>query len=689
MAELAELAAAVRTSRLVSLVGTAGAGKTRLAMEFAGRYEHAQVVELASVTRVADAVAAALGVSAWHEVAEQALLVLDNCEHVLDDCRNLVPLLHTECPGLRVLVTSREALHLPGEVVLPVYGLGTDAVELFADRARRVTPEFKLTDETLVRVTEVCERLDGLPLAVELAARLVRPLPLEEIVARLDEPFSVLVSGWRSAPGRHRDLRAAIGWSHDLLTPEEQAVFRRLSVLAGGFDLDAARAVAAGSHPRPDAVVRNLERKSLVTRHGADRFRMLESIRHFAHERLTTSGEETVVRQRMVAWLVGLVGDVRRAGSLTWQRMLLEHDNLVHAIDHLMPGDERRLLLAGALAAARINYGYAEDTRRLLVQELEHDHPDSPSRVLAVREAARIAQMLGDADAAKELLRKAIERARASGRDEDLTPLLRTAGYLAVMRGDYADAIRIDRERAEVACVLGDAREHAHALNGLAWALLAHGDWAQAARLVELARSVPAEGEDSSSTAHTAAVIALERGDLAAAHDLLTEALSVNRDSMMLSRWRLEGVAMLALRRKQPERALRLLTAVGHLCDQRGIVADPWWRGRVREAESAAVAAVPAALAESIAEWAQEVELADVVGYALGTENPRAVDELSEPEVEVLRLLARGRTSREIAAGLGLSERTVESRVRSIRTRLGIESRSQLVAWAAKTAELT
>ena len=236
----------------------------------------------------------------------QTLIVLDNCEHLLDAAASLAAELLATCPGLQILATSRESTGVPGEVTfqVPSLSLADEAIELFVDRARRVRPDFTVADDNAATVTEICKRLDGMPLAIELAAARVRALSLEEIVGSLHDRFRLLTGGARTAVRRQQTLRASVDWSHALLTETERILFRRLAVFLGGFDLDAAQAVAGDAEVERYQILDQLALlvdKSLVTAEntsGRTRYRLLETVRQYAQEKLGESGEAEAVRSR-------------------------------------------------------------------------------------------------------------------------------------------------------------------------------------------------------------------------------------------------------------------------------------------------------------------------------------------------------------------------------------------------------
>ena len=324
-AEMTELRQLMAESRLVTLTGAGGAGKTRLAIEIAGQLvdefgDGVWYVDLAPITHpdlVALTMARALGLpdqpgrsiedALVRFISDRPMLVvLDNCEHLPGACATLAVALLGECPAVKLLATSRESIRAVGEITwqVPSLSLDDEAIELFIDRARQVRRDFAVTDVNAATVTEICRRLDGMPLAIELAAARIRALSLTEIVDSLHDRFRLLTGGARTAVRRQQTLRASVDWSHALLTEPEQVLFRRLSVFMGGFDLDAAQAVGGGSDVERYQVLDQLTLlvdKSLVMAEntsGRTRYRLLETVRQYALEKLGESGEADVVRTR-------------------------------------------------------------------------------------------------------------------------------------------------------------------------------------------------------------------------------------------------------------------------------------------------------------------------------------------------------------------------------------------------------
>ena len=384
--------------RLVTLTGAGGCGKTRLALAVGAGIvevfaEGVWLVELGSLvdpSLLPHTVAMSLGVREDPSrpildtlllslKPRQLLLLLDNCEHLIEACAAFVDQLLAECPGVRLLATSREPLRIPGETTWPVPSLDvpdqrqnqsldevarSPAVQLFLERAQAVQPAFVLTAQNASSIGRICQRLGGLPLAIELAAAWLRALGVEEIVERLDRSITLLVGGSRTAPDRQQTLRATLDWSHALLTPREQVVFRELAVFAGGWTLEAAEAVCAEDEFDGAEVLELVGRlvdKSLVVmeeRLGRARYNLLEPIRQYAWERLVGAGTERVAaaRQRHLAWYLGLAEDSDT--FLTWTpqhpgltQLQAEHDNLRAALAWSLETDpEGAVRLAGCLA---------------------------------------------------------------------------------------------------------------------------------------------------------------------------------------------------------------------------------------------------------------------------------------------------------------------------------------------------
>jgi len=466
--ETEEIAALLQGHRLLTLTGPAGAGKTRLALQVAAsgpeRFPDgvrlADLAAVASADLVADTLARALGVSpqptrpvrdSLRDAARelQCLLLVDNCEHVVTEAAELVSDLLTAGGRLRVLATSREVLGVPGEVSYEVQPLpvpsrrassraatagGYGAVRLFVDRAMQASPGFVLTDANASAVAALCQRLDGLPLAIELAASRVRSFPPATLLELLDQRFELLSGGARTVAPRHRTLRAAIDWSYDLLDDDERALFDRLGVFPADFDYDAVEAVCAtnGSDGEVVRLLPALVDKSLVSTAGGDppRYRLLESLRAYAAERLAASGADTDLRQRHGAHYLALAElaaeRLRGPEQRAWlERLRIEQPNLRAGLDHCVSsGDiETALRWISSLEVFWDGTGQRREAHEWIRQALAcGDPPATPASVAGLSAASALLQPWDD-EAALRLAQWAaqlasdlgdIERARAA-----------------------------------------------------------------------------------------------------------------------------------------------------------------------------------------------------------------------------------------------------------------------------------
>jgi predicted ATPase/DNA-binding CsgD family transcriptional regulator/class 3 adenylate cyclase len=488
LAERAAVAALLRGERLVTLTGVGGAGKTRLAAQAAADQverwpDGVWWVELETVTDAADVaevVAAAVGVlvepvrgplgSVTVQLRERRLLVcLDNCEHVLDGAAELADALLRSCPEVTVLTTSREPLGVPGEAVWQVPPLAEDdALALFVERAGAVRPWFTLDASSEAALRTTCSRLDGMPLALELAAAWLRTLTPQQIEAGLDDRFALLVRGPRGAAPRQQTLAASIEWSHALLEEPDRIVFRRLAVFAGGFDLEAARSVCAAGVVGRDEVLGAIGRlvdKSLVVaeeRGGEARYRLLETIRQFAGDRLDEAGEASATRDRhLVAFLAvaeGIEPELRRDMDAWRTRLELEHGNLRAALDWGLaaPDPERGRRLAATLPWLWHLHRHGPegiDYLRRAVRRAPQDRSRLQARLLTG--IALVADTAGPLDLEFDAAQRALEIATEQG-DEPLRALCLTLSAVGQFFTDFGAAWRLSIEAVHVAEGAGD-----------------------------------------------------------------------------------------------------------------------------------------------------------------------------------------------------------------------------------------
>ena len=486
--------ALIRTSRLVSLTGVGGSGKTRLAQQVGirvaatfphgvwfvdlapvanpellpGVVAHALDVPEKAVATIADALAE------WLR-ARHLLLILDNCEHLIDACATFAASLLRAAPTLRILATSREALNVPGEAVwrvppleLPPESealastdmLAFDALRLFADRAAAVT-SFQVTPENVTTVAEICRRLDGVPLAIELAAARVKILSVDQIRERLRDRFRLLAGGGRTVVARQRTLEATVDWSYDLLTETERLLLARLSVFSGGWTLEAAEAVCVGGAIRDGDVLELLARlvdKSLVIVDVSERdarYRLLETIRQYAQNRLVQLGDLAALSHAHFTYFLTLAQraepKITGADQVAWLNLLdLEHDNLRTAIDAGF-ADPARHLDALALATSLwwfwTKRGYLTEGRQRLERALEvTQHAPGDLQARALVGVVHLASFQGDAEGARTMTVRALAAARRAGDPWSEAYALAFSAVQAAERGDFARSRQLGLE---------------------------------------------------------------------------------------------------------------------------------------------------------------------------------------------------------------------------------------------------
>jgi predicted ATPase/DNA-binding SARP family transcriptional activator len=565
--ELADVEQLLTDSRMLTLTGAGGSGKTRLAREVIarGRVEATAAFAWVELAALEDPALVPRQVASAFGIAEEApspaglvdllrgriaLVVLDNCEHLVDACAELTQLLLEGCPGLRILATSREALGVKGErtwrvpplAIPPVDGAeseiaGAEAVRLFVDRARDAAPGFVVAPENASAVAEICRRLDGIPLALELAAARIKVLSPLQIRDRLDDAFRVLAAGGRTAIPRHRTLRAAIDWSHDLLPPAPQVLFRRLSVFRGGLTLDAAEWVCAGDAINPEAVLDEVARlvdRSLLgfqEEGGAARYTLLETVRQYAAERLAESGEEERVRARHAAFVVELVRTwepdfITPRRRIAFHHVMPEMDNIREALSWTRQNDPRtHVQLVGALWWFWYSTRHWVEAGSWIDGALQLEEAARPGieRAALLFAAGALASLRAQGQTAIPLLEEAAALAEASGQgrlrayalnylgmaytqqvrpegrapseqaeawfrengdDYGLRLALLLLGLAAAGRGDMDHALRLTEEAVAVARRFGEERELSVALQNLALLHVMKGDLDQAEPLL-------------------------------------------------------------------------------------------------------------------------------------------------------------------------------------------------------------
>jgi predicted ATPase/DNA-binding SARP family transcriptional activator len=619
-ADLAAVGKLLTAGRLVTLTGPGGSGKTRLARQAgalaaAGHPDGVWLADLAPVggpELVAPAVAAALAVReepgrpltdsiAARLADSDALLIIDNCEHVAGAAAELIAALLAACPVLRILATSQTRLGVPGEAIWPVPPLsvppptgrdpaavaGAESVRLLCDRAALARPGFGLTARNAADIGEICRRLDGIPLAIELAAARLSTLTPAQLAARLGDRFAVLTGGSRTELARHRTLRAAISWSHDLLDQPEQVCFRRMAVFAGGCTIDAAEAVCADADLPAEAVletVTSLVDRSLLTtgeRCGAMRYGMLESVRQFAREQLIQAGEDDQLSRRHLAWLLDLAGraDLDGADQSAWLDLLeADHDNFRAALERALATRQAgpALALAGALAAFWVVRGHAGEGRRWVGAALSAAtaHEDPRARATALDGAAQLAFAHADFQAQQDSLQESLGLWRELGQAAHVAQCLSDLGVAAHIRGEPGAARSLLDQALESARLAADQRQIAMALNGLGRLFLQDDPPQAAAYLEESLACIRQAGDLRRATIilGNLAVAAVNQGSTGLARARMEEQLASARElgDRKLTGWALTNLGNaaaeagdLAAARARQDEALRLAQEIG------------------------------------------------------------------------------------------------------------------------------
>jgi predicted ATPase/DNA-binding CsgD family transcriptional regulator len=729
--------------RLVTLTGVGGVGKTRLALRVAHDLRRAFpdgvcLVELATLKDpdlLPHTLIDALGIREQSGSAQSvltdylrprhALLVLDNCEHLLEATATLVDRLLRAAPKLRIMTTSRQALMIAGEHVYPVPtlpvpdldiclapGVATQfaAVSLFAARAAAVVPGFEITPDNERAVIQLCQRLEGIPLAIELAAVRLRVLAVEELAHRLDRRFELLREGSRNLPERHQTLQALIDWSHELCTPAEQTLWARASVFAGGFGLDALEAVCADDLLTEGALLdtlAGLTDKSIMIRGeqgGRVRFRMLETIREYGQARLRESGSEAEVQRKHRDWYLRLIEKAAAEwfgpGQEDWAALLrVEHPNVRTALEFsLTRPDEVRfaLRMAGLPWFLWAALGFMTEGRLWLDRALAMDQDPSLDRVWALGTAADIAIFQGDEAAATALIDAIHDLA---GRIDDPRGL----AYATHMRGlrelgsDPSAAIPVLVEALErYACTDVPADYPNSVRPALAMAYLLSGELESAAEVVEEAcQQCKQAGERwlLSYAMWAKGILLLLQGEPDQAEVDLCEALQLKRftqDSLGLA-FILDAHGWTAAARGDSERAAVLLGASDQVWQTVGVPLFGAKHLLARREQFADVARHAMGNSAFDTAFARGGRLAveDILTFALrerrtSSVEPRQADSLlTAREREVAKLVAQGMSSKDVAAKLVISRRTVDVHVEHIFAKLGFNSRTQIATWVA------
>ncbi len=737
--ELAEIKKKLTTARLVSLVGPGGVGKTRLAIRIGtdlgrGFAAGAWLVALADVRDaglIANAAVAALDLrdqAAMEPLQilvsyledKQLLLVLDNCEHLLDAAAALVAEVLRVAPGVRVIATSREPLQIPGEHVVqvpplelppadgsvPLNQLGhNEAVMLFIERAVAASGSFELTDSNQTAVVQICRRLDGLPLAIELAAVRTRVLTAEQILERLTDRFALLTGGARAALPRHQTLRTTIDWSYDLLGGGEQALLRRLCVFAGRFTLEDVESVCTSEDlaaPEMLDMLTSLVDKSLVTKEDVKSiacYRLHETMREYATLKLRDGHEQETLSERCLEYyrttclLFADQARYRLLDFLGWADLEIEN---IRAVLHLClaRGDfARGLDIAASMGYYWITHGTTESVR-WLDQLLAAGQPSPSTLVRACYLRGFLSLIQGDAAAARPWIARAVATARTTGQLAQLSESLSMAATTESVDGDLQAARRYLDEAEAITEGLQDFPATIELVQSRAVYAICRGDLETAAAVSMEGLRLSREAGDLylvESMLRNLGMVGMMTGDLDSAMSRGVEALRVARqiDHRLAQYYGLAGLGWRAANSGQARLAAQLLGA----------------------AEVAGTRAGAEIMGPSLPFWAQAKELAlDALGpskfeaeftagkrmsrdaamrLALG-ESPQdeveagadgASGPLAKREVEVAKLIAEGLSNKRIGARLFISEATVATHVRNIMNKLGCSSRAQIAGW--------
>jgi predicted ATPase/DNA-binding CsgD family transcriptional regulator len=741
--ELGEIRNKLATARLVSLVGPGGVGKTRLALRAAanlgrGFADGAWVVELAEVRDGALLPSAVVtGLDLRDQAAtkplqiviaylqdKQLLLLLDNCEHLIGPAAELVADVLHAAPNVRVVTTSREPLQLPGEHVIAVPPLElpdangsepfervrqNDAVALFSERAAAASGTFGLTASNQSGVVRLCRRLDGVPLAIELAAVRTRVLTVDQIVDRLSDRFGLLTGGSRAALPRHQTLRTAIDWSHDLLTVSEQALLRRLGVFAGRFTLEDAESVCAFDEvPAPEALeaMSSLVDKSLVMRDDVKEvacFRLHETMREYANLKLHEAKEDDRIEERFLEYY--RTRCVQTADH-AWQRTRewlewneLEIDNIRSVLQRCVAhaDSERGLDVAGSLGYYWIMRATTEAVR-WLDELFATDAGLTSVNARACRLRGWLSLLQVDPNTARPWLARAVAAARESGQLSLLSESLTTAANAERVAGDATAAQRLLDEAETLTLQLHDYRATIGVIQARAVGAMFQGDRVEAEAASSAGVQLSREVGDLYMLGQmlvNVGLVAILGGDVQTSKPRFIEAMRAAReiDDRAAQFFLLNALGWQAANAGQARLAAELLGAAEAVQAGAGSSVTGPFGPMLDAAKESSIAAVGAAKFEAAFEAGKRLSRGEAVRLALG--EPEDVEgvaparvgagPLAKRELEVAQLIAEGLSNKQIAARLSISDRTVATHVGHILNKLGFNSRAQVATWVASS----
>ncbi|WP_420879497.1 ATP-binding protein [Rhodococcus sp. (in: high G+C Gram-positive bacteria)] len=742
--EVTETRRALGASRLVTLTGIGGVGKTRLALRVAADSQRSfadgvwlvEFGERRDPQLVAESVAAALGLREQSAIpttqlltdyltSRNLLLVLDNCEHLIDDVAKLAETLLRASPELRILATSREPLAIGGEMVfrvppmtVPVPDESTplrtlahyEAVNLFAERAAAAVPGFEITEENRDSVVAICTELDGLPLPIELAAARLRAMSVDQILERLTDRFQLLTGGSRGAPDRQQTLRMSIDWSHELCNPDERELWRRLSVFTRGFELDAAEAIAAGEHTSHDLldVVASLVDKSIFIREehsGVVRYRLLDNLREYGLERLHESGEFSDLSRRHRDWYLALldraeaewIGPDQRSWILRIER---ERSNLAATLEYCLtqPGEaEIGLRIANVLYIFWISRELLNEGRLWLARVLSAQGGEPTlERVKALAAAAILAANQGDVAAGRQLVGEAHDAAARIGDRASEIIAIHAAGHVQIYAGDPGEAIRLLGSIVDAVRSGRNILRHISTVLGLATATAVLREREETARYTDEVLEITRAHAESIYRSYALCMrgLALWHDDPAAARPDFAQAaaLSGEVDDLLGTAISVEALAWTAAATGEFRRSAILLGAADALWSAAGNpgVVIPALRFNRDEARALCERALGERAFDTAVRRGCDLTLDEVVDFAVDDRLPqeepaeRAATDLTPREQEVAELVAQGLTNKAIAEKLVISQRTVQGHVEHALAKLGFNSRTQIAAWVVE-----
>jgi predicted ATPase/DNA-binding CsgD family transcriptional regulator len=746
--ELREVKRLLTTTRLLTLTGSGGVGKTKLALRAAtemsrGFPDGAWLVLLDSIhdpMLVTQATFSALGLqdrsAGWslstlteHLAGQRLLLVLDNCEHLLDSCAVLASTLISACPDLHVLATSRQALGVGGEVrmVVPPMSLpgdpdgdspprllGSDAVWLLTERATAVVPGFTVSMDNAAAVVQLCRRLDGIPLALELAAVRLGSLSLEQLNRGLASELSVLGTANRGAEARQQTLEATIGWSYRLLDERERLLYARLSVFAGGFEEDAAVQVCSDARIPAEHIaglLGALVDKSILKRQptgvGSPRYWLLETMRQYGRERLSEAGEQATMQQRHLAWMCELarqVGAWDGGQAEVFRRMSGERDNLWAALD-FCSSDPAEVAAAAEAAQHLMAYwasrGPFGDVRRVLTSLAELAPENSLPRARLLWVAAVMATNQNDTDACRALSGESL-RIGTEVKDVEVAAWsLLVAAIPRWLDGDLVGATEQIDSALSLARLMHLDHVELNALDALCSLMVARGELDRAVDVGEQGLALSQDRGELWMRGYLLTFLAQatwRQGHRSHAEALAREAATCkhvidDRNGLAMV---LETLAWMAAESGRPARAATLLGCAEHVRGQSAVTLMDVYRPQHDRSVTVIVHAIGEKAFDSAFAQGRAMTIDEGVAFAIADkQTPKPAPsakaasdtELTRRQLEIAGLIAEDLTNRQIAARLFLSERTVETHITNMLNKLGLNSRIQLSRWLAELPE--